>query len=391
MISRSLIRIVAALTSLAIASPASITLAGQEHTRTARHCTMAPNVAAVRATTFRFPRDDAPHEGYAVEWWRSFGRVNDASGAAYDYHVDIQRFAVTTCSRESHVTASRWATNDILTMTYELLDERTRHVERAVNVERTGAFGAAIDAKTLDISGRFVHIRAIRHAANANARFAITWRTSDVNAIDITQSATGPALPLGPDGVMVTGTCATCRAYAYAYPRTKTSGTLRIAGHPYAVVGSTWFEHEYAQHELASDDAGWSRYEIAFDDGRALDVRFTHDAGGATVATSGVFVAANGAVTYLHDGDAELRNVMKTSWRSDASGVTYPSLWSLRVGPPANLGLATVEVALDQESQSSERTPYYAGAIVVERVGPPEGDHGHGYVELTGYDAPLSL
>jgi predicted secreted hydrolase len=165
---------------------------------------------------------------------------------------------------------------------------------------------------------------------------------------------------------------------------------LRIAGVDHRVSGTTWIEHEFAHRELGPGDAGWNRYELQFDDGRELDARFTRDRAGNVVAVSGVFVSASGEITYLHNDDARVANVFHTVWRSNASAVTYPSLWSLSV-PFAHLGLATVEVALDQEARDIERTPYYSGAVVVERVGPPEGDRGHGFVELTGYGAPVSL
>jgi predicted secreted hydrolase len=370
--------------AMALASP------GQSlQVHRSRDCTTPIDAPTLARVTFAFPRDDAPHNGYAVEWWRSFGRVADASGERYDYIVELQRFAIPACAWQPRASKNRWVTRDIITTTYELLDERTRHVERGTNVERAGSFGSIVDPRALDIDGRYLHVRAL--PGGSHPRFALTWHTPRGAAIDIVQTVTKHALPLGPGGVMVTGTCATCRAYAYAYTRNATSGTIRIDGVTRAIWGSTWFEHEYAHRELAATDVGWDRYTVSFDDGRDLDVRFTRDRSGATVATSGTFVAANATVTYLSDGDAAVRNVMKTSWRSDSSGVTYPSLWSLRVGPPADLGLATVEIALDQESHVAERPAFYAGAIVVERVGPPEGDHGHGYVELTGYDEPLSL
>ena len=189
---------------------------------------------------------------------------------------------------------------------------------------------------------------------------------------------------------MPTGTCGTCDAYAYAYPRLATHGTLRIAGIDHRVYGSTWMEHEFAHRELGANDAGWNRYELQFDDGRDLDARFTRDRAGNVVALSGVFVGASGAVTYLHDGDGRVTDVMHTIWRSTPSGVTYPSLWTLNVGF-AHLGLAAIEIALDQEARDTQRTPYFSGAVDVEKVGPPEGDRGHGFVELTGYGAPVSL
>ena len=343
--------------------------------------------AKLAPRTFAFPVDDAAHDGFATEWWRTFGRVTDTAGKKYDFSVNVSRFSFDGCGTTTG-TSSRWAADAIVTTTWELLDESAFVVRRGSHTEREGALGARVSSRSFDLGTRIAHY--YERDGNRNSRGAFSLSLSDrEDGLDLEQ-APDRALPLGPGGVMSTGTCVTCAAYAYAYPRSRTHGTLRIAGATHAVTGSTWIEHEYARHELASDDAGWNRYELLFDDGRELDARFTHDAGGRTVATSGVFVSAHGAVTYLHEGDARAGNVMHTVWRSTPTGVTYPSLWNLSV-PFAGLNLATVEVMLDQEARDAARTPYYSGAIVVERVGPPEADHGHGYVELTGYGSPAAL
>lgn len=334
---------------------------------------------------FVFPRDDGAHAAFASEWWRTFGRVNDASGKRYDFDVNVSRFDVGSCGIAR--TAGGWTSHAVIATTWEILDESGLVVRRGSQTEREGTFGAHAREDALDLAA--TDVRYGRTSASAHGTTYRLELDAGADALAFRQEPGAP-LPLGPGGVMPTGSCATCEAYAYAYPRSATRGTLRIDGVTHAVTGSTWIEHEFAARELAATDTGWSRYELQFDDGRDLDVRFTHDAGGRVVATSGTFVSAAGAITYLRDGDARLQNVMHTVWRSSPTGVTYPSLWSLSV-PLARFSLATVELVLDQESRDAERSPYFAGAIVVERVGPPEADHGHGYVELTGYGAPVRL
>jgi predicted secreted hydrolase len=189
---------------------------------------------------------------------------------------------------------------------------------------------------------------------------------------------------------MRTGSCVSNAAYAYAYPRNATSGVLRFSGVDHHVTGSTWIEHEFAHRELATLDVGWDRFEVQFDDGRDVDARFARDRYGDVVATSGVFVAANGTVTYLSTGDAGRGLPPGSGWKSVETGVAYPSLWLFGV-KPGHLGLATNEIEHDQEIREPGRTPYYWGAIVLERFQPPEGDHGHGFVELTGYAGKRAL
>jgi predicted secreted hydrolase len=332
-----------------------------------------------------FPRDDGAHDGFASEWWRTFGRVHDAKGKRYDFSVNVSRFAIGACDAAPVRSSSSWDATYLVATTYELVDEEALTVRREMHVERESPLGAAIGEDGLHLRTQY-----LRYAREPGAS-DFTLALDDANdGLRLQQTRHDAALPLGPKGVMQTGSCTSCEAYAYAYTRVATRGTLRIDGTAHDVSGSTWFEHEFAHRELAAGDAGWNRYELQFDDGRDLDARFTRDRAGKTVLVSGTFVSASGAVTYLGGRDARASNVLHTVWRSVPSGVTYPSLWFLSV-PFAHLGLATVEVALDQEVREPMREPYFDGAVVVERVGPPPGDYGHGYVELTGYGAPLNL
>jgi len=339
---------------------------------------------------FVFPRDDGAHDGYAVEWWRTFGRVTDDAGKRFDFSVNVSRFAIDARASTVHASASRWFARHLVTTSYELLDEQTLEVVRKTSVDREDGLDAAIGSDGLSIVSPVLTYASSQRARSSSGHFAIAVRdTSNTNRIALDQRPLRAALPLGPGGLMRTGSCASSEAYAYAYTRNATKGALRFHGVDHRVSGTTWFEHEFAQRELVARDTGWSRFEIQFDDGRDIDARFAHDRAGNVVATSGAFVAADGSITYLTSAsvkttlppDARERDAI---WHSDESDVTYPAMWFF-LAKPSHLGLATVEMTHDQEIHEPGRAPYYWGAIVVEKYGPPGGDPGHGFVELTGY------
>jgi predicted secreted hydrolase len=346
---------------------------------------------ALAPRRFTFPRDDGAHDGYADEWWRTFGRVTDDAGKNFDFGINVSRFGVDTTGTMIDANNSRWSTRHLVTVAYEFLDEQTRAVARGTFVDREGSLGAQISRDRLSVADKILRFAGSRvHATNAQ-RFQLSIHdAADANALLIEQAPTKAALPLGPGGVMRTGSCVSNAAYAYAYPRNATRGVLRLNGVDHHVTGSTWIEHEFAHRELGALDAGWDRFEVQFDDGRDVDARFARDAHGDVVATSGVFVAANGTVTYLSTGDAGRGLPPGSIWKSVETGIGYPSLWLFGV-KPGHLGLATNEIEHDQEIREPERTPYYWGAIVVERFQPPEGDRGHGFVELTGYAGRRAL
>jgi predicted secreted hydrolase len=71
-------------------------------------------------------------------------------------------------------------------------------------------------------------------------------------------------------------------------------------------------------------------------------------------------------------------------WQSPDSGVQYPARWRLRV-PSEGLELTVAPLLADQELDVSFR--YWEGAVAVEGTRRSAPVRGHGYVELTGYDA----
>jgi predicted secreted hydrolase len=385
--------------AIALALIASLSTATQARPGGSNAFTRAIEKAACEAShtrplaprRFTFPRDDGAHDGYADEWWRTFGRVTDDAGKNFDFSVNVSRFAIDANGASVNAGNSRWATRHVVTTAYELLDEQTRKVVRGTLVDREGRLGASISRDALSVIDGPLHFAATPGAGSDVRRFALTLHdATDASALLIEQTPSRAALPLGPGGIMRTGSCISNAAYAYAYPRSATRGVLRFDGIDHRVTGSTWIEHEFAHQELAALDAGWDRFEVQFDDGRAVDARFARDDYGDVVATAGVFVAADGKVTYLSTGVAGRGLPPGSDWKSVESGITYPSLWLFGI-KPGHLGLATNEIVHDQEIREAGRTPYYWGAIVVEKFQPPGGDPGHGFVELTGYAGKRSL
>jgi predicted secreted hydrolase len=345
---------------------------------------------------FIFPRDNGAHDAYPEEWWRTFGRVSDAAGDRFDFSVNVSRFALATDASNVGTTGNRWSARGIVTTSYEFLNEQTLEVKRGTFVDRQSRIGAKIADDGLSIVARGLTYSEVSQSRSRARHFALSVRDAgDANAISVVQSPTNAALPLGPGGVMQTGSCLSNAAYAYAYTRNATRGVLRFDGVDHRVSGSTWVEHEFADRELSARDAGWDRFEVQFDDGRDVDARFARDAVGNVVATAGVYVAADGDVTYLTPGSAGTMlppeaHERDAQWHSNQSDLTYPAMWFFIV-KPGRLALATVELTHDQELRAPGRTPYYWGAIAVEKYGPPGGDRGHGFVELTGYAGTRNL
>jgi predicted secreted hydrolase len=85
---------------------------------------------------------------------------------------------------------------------------------------------------------------------------------------------------------------------------------------------------------------------------------------------------------------SEVQWTPRRTWRSPRTGAEYPVAWRVRVGERE----FDVEPLLDDaelDSRSSTGTIYWEGPV---RIKSDDGQPvGRGYLELTGYAAPLDL
>jgi predicted secreted hydrolase len=76
--------------------------------------------------------------------------------------------------------------------------------------------------------------------------------------------------------------------------------------------------------------------------------------------------------------------VARGSWKSDASGATYPAGWEIAVpGEGIRLLVAPEIAGAENRSTLAGGLSYWEGPVRL--TGPDGRDAGEGYVELTGY------
>ena len=92
----------------------------------------------------------------------------------------------------------------------------------------------------------------------------------------------------------------------------------------------------------------------------------------------------DGSTRSLGSGDFAI--TPSGSWRSSRSGAAYPSRWTLEV-PSVGLSIDIVPYVADQEMVVS--IPYWEGAVRARGQRSGTRLTGSGYVELTGYHAPM--
>jgi predicted secreted hydrolase len=83
----------------------------------------------------------------------------------------------------------------------------------------------------------------------------------------------------------------------------------------------------------------------------------------------------------------QLSFLPQRQWRSPHTGISYPVGWTLRAGG-RTLSIEPLMDDQENDTRLSTGAIYWEGAV---RVGEQGQSIGRGYLELTGYEKPLTL
>jgi predicted secreted hydrolase len=165
-------------------------------------------------------------------------------------------------------------------------------------------------------------------------------------------------------------------------------GLLTLPGAaPVPVTGETWFDHEWATNQLAPGQAGWDWFSVQLSDNTELMLyRMRLKNGQPDPASSGTWTRKDGTVVYLKAADFNLTPL--ESWKSPATAANYPIRWRIEI-PRLHLTLE-ISTPLKNQELALPSLAYWEGLIHVTGSSAGAAVTGHGYLELTGYSAPLT-
>ena len=217
--------------------------------------------------------------------------------------------------------------------------------------------------------------------ADAGGRYAAKIAAREF-AFDLSFAPTQPPLAQGDAGVSRKGPDASQASYYYSEPQLAVTGTVSsgaaAADHRHRVARSRVVEHVYG-----AEASGWDWTGINLADGGALMAFRMRDKAGGTFWAGGALRRADGSVrTFAPD---DVRFTPSRSWRSPRTGIAYPVKMTVDAG---GVVLELEPLMDDQEldSRASTGTIYWEGAVRARVAG---REAGRGYLELTGYGAPL--
>jgi predicted secreted hydrolase len=331
-------------------------------------------VAAGRA--LEFPRDHGSHPDYRTEWWYATGWLATESGETLGFQVTFFR---TRPDAADVANPSRFTPSQIVIAHAAISDRQRGRLWKAQRVARAG-FGL-VEARQGDTGARLDGWRFVRRGAAYEARVA-----AEDFGFELSLERSQPPMLNGRDGYSQKGPQPRSASYYYSVPQLRVTGSVVRQGRSERVTGDAWLDHEWSSAYLDAEATGWDWIGINLEDGGALMAFRIRGRDGRTRWAGGTLRRPDGSQQAF--GPDEVTFEPGRRWRSPRTGVEYPVEFVVRAG---GLRIELEPLMDDQESDTRGSTGaiYWEGAVEAKTA--DRGMIGRGYLELTGYGAPLAL
>lgn len=333
-------------------------------------------------TELRFPRDLGSHPDFAIEWWYVTGHVlsgNSPNQRQFGFQITFFRSKV----ESTQTLQSAFAAKQLIFAHAAVTDVGGKKMLQDQRIARQGFEVAQASEKDTSIVLRDWSLQR-----NDGQYHAIA--TSDQFDFDFVLNQTQPMLLQGKQGVSRKGPDEKQVSFYYSLPQLNVTGTLRLGPQRLAVQGTAWLDHEWSHELLHPQAVGWDWIGMNLFDGSALTAFRLRDATGNALWDGGSFRhpsmdAASGPYIFSR-GEVQFQALR--GWTSASTRARYPVEWLVRT--PADF--YTVKAVIDNQelnSRSSSGTIYWEG---LSELFDSNGNLvGRGYLEMTGYAAPLRL
>lgn len=303
-----------------------------------------------KGETIAFPRDYGAHPGFDTEWWYVTGWLGDRAG------FQVTFFRVRREGQEGNPSAL--APRQVL-LAHAALAEPARG--RLVHEEHAARAGLGLAGAGLGRTAAWIDDWRLEQDGK---RYRIRMAGRELD-FDLALEARETVLQ-GEGGISRKGRRPGEVSRYYSQPHLAVSG--KVNGE--AVTGEAWLDHEWSNAYIAPEAAGWDWCGInLLDGGSLMAFRMRAKAGGVHYAPPGISFQP-------------LR-----TWRSPRTGIEYPVSMSVE----KNGERYRLEPLMDDQefdARASTGIVYWEGAVRAFRDGRLAG---RGYLELTGYGAPMKL
>ncbi len=317
-----------------------------------------------------------PTHGFQITFFRS--RLRAAQGGAA---------GASDAAEPPRGTPGRFAPNHLLFAHAAITDLGAGRHHHAQRIARwNGEPGSGPDRATLaDADIRLGRWRLWREGSDEAGSLWQAQVPAETFALRATLRATQAPILQGDAGFSRKGPEERQASLYYSLPQLAPDLTLELNGQRLALQGRAWLDHEWSDELLHAQAVGWDWIGINLFDGAALTAFQMRRADASVLWAGGSF--RDGA-TVRSFAPTEVQFSAGRRWRSAATNAAYPTTW--QVNTPA--GKFTVRALLDAQeldSRGSIGTVYWEGLAELQ----DESGHrvGLGYLEMTGYAAPIKL
>ncbi|MDP3660281.1 carotenoid 1,2-hydratase, partial [Phenylobacterium sp.] len=203
-------------------------------------------------------------------------------------------------------------------------------------------------------------------------------------AFDLVFEPTQPVLLQGLEGYSRKGPAPRQASRYYTLPQLAVSGTVRRGRRDMRVGGRAWLDREWSSTLLDPKAVGWDWTGINLDDGGALMAFQVRNAAGGAVWAGATLRNADGSVRRF--APSEVKFTSLRTWRSPRTAAAYPVERVVTLRQPGfarSFRLTPLFDDQELDSRVAAGPVYWEGAVTTAG--------GRGYLELTGYVAPLRL
>jgi predicted secreted hydrolase len=383
-----------------------------------------PNTKSVRrGQPLQFPRDHGVHLQASVEWWYATGWIGTPSAPTHGFQVTFFR----SLTGLAQAVDSRFAARHLLFAHAAVTSLPTQsHVHDQRMVRWSGAPAAALGAAQLQAGDvRIGHWRLFEERRDEGGAWRTQVQARDFQ-LDLRLARSQPLLLQGDGGFSRKGPEEAQASHYVSEPQLQVQGRLQTnvpdnaansaansatnstasskpnsgpSGKSNRVdlnvtSGQAWMDHEWSDHMLHPQAVGWDWIGMNLFDGSALTAFVLRRADGSTLWAGGSFRSGNSNGNIKDNGMPQafapdaVGFVPGRRWRSAGSGANYPVQWTLQ-SPAGAFEVRALLDAQELNGQQSTGSVYWEG--LSELLDTQGRRVGLGYLEMTGYAAPIKF
>ncbi len=332
-----------------------------------------------------FPRDHFAHPEFRTEWWYFTGHLKaqaDADARDFGFQITFFRNGVTP-PRIAAATKSNLILRDVI-FAHVAVSDLTQGTFTFDQILRRGSLGEA-GLGVPGQSGLVVHVAGSSLQLQDDGAWLANITTPEMQ-MTLSFNPTRSPLFHGDNGLSAKGDAPGQATYYYSSTRLQTSGTVILRGKPFKVSGSSWLDREWGSSQLGPDQTGWDWFSLELSDGTDLVLyQLRTSATTASRNSSGTLRTSDGKTRHLPASKFTLTPV--DYWTSETSKARYPIAWKIEV--PSEKIVLYATTPLKNQELRLEPVTYWEGAITATGSHADSPVTARGYLELTGYDAPL--